>query len=183
MEKVIFLDRDGVINRGKEGYVASWGEFEFLPGVFEAIRKLNELNFRLIIVSNQAGIAKGLYTESALADITERMLERIKRNNAKIDAVHYCPHQDADKCGCRKPKPGLLRQAITGRDVDIANSFFIGDSERDIMAGKSLGCKTILVLSGNTVLAQEVGNFKMHPDHIAQDLLEAVGIIAQKEER
>ena len=182
MEKVIFVDRDGVINRDKSDYVRSWGEFEFLPNVFTGLRKLTSLGYKIIIISNQAGIAKGLYTEASLAEITEKMLERIRRNSAAIHAVHYCPHRNEDNCACRKPKIGLFKQALLGKSVDISNTFYIGDSQRDIEAGKNLGCKTILVLTGHTKSEQEIGNFKFRPDFVAVDLLDAVESVIEKKE-
>ncbi len=182
MEKVIFLDRDGVINRDKENYVRSWAEFDFLPNVFIALRKLTKLGYKIIIISNQAGIAKGLYTQESLAEMTEKMLERIRRNSAYIHSVHYCQHCDEDNCVCRKPKTGLFKQALLGKSVDLNETFFIGDSQRDIEAGKNLGCKTILVLSGHTKTEQEVGDFKFRPDFIAVDLLDAVESVLEKKE-
>ncbi|MBU1043786.1 MAG: HAD family hydrolase [Candidatus Omnitrophica bacterium] len=183
MEKIIFLDRDGVINRGKiGGYITCWEEFDFLPGVFSALRKLTEAGFKIIIVSNQQGVGKRLYSTQSLADLTERMLERIKRNQAKIWSIHYCPHLAEDNCYCRKPKPGLFKQAVAGMMVDFQQTYFIGDTEKDIKAGKQLGLKTILVLSGNTIKKEEVGNFVDRPDFIAQDLEAAVDNIVLKTE-
>ena len=181
MDKVIFLDRDGVINRDKRTYIRSWGEFNFLPNVFVALRKLTKEGFKIIIISNQAGIAKGLYTQTSLSEITEKMLERIKRNSAKIHSVHYCNHSNEDNCNCRKPEIGLFKQALLGKVVDLSETFFIGDSQRDIEAGKKLGCKTILVLSGHIKKKQEVADFKFRPDFIADDLLDAVNSVIVKE--
>ena len=183
MEKVIFLDRDGVINKDKKDYVRSWAEFEFLPNVFAALRRLTELGYKIIIISNQAGVGKGLYTQENLTEMTEKMLQRIRRNSASIYSVHYCRHLDQDNCVCRKPKTGLFKQAILGKAVDLSETFFIGDSQRDIEAGKNLGCKTILVLSGHTKTEQEVGDFKFRPDFIAVDLLDAVESVIEKKER
>ncbi|MBU1086633.1 MAG: HAD family hydrolase [Candidatus Omnitrophica bacterium] len=183
MEKIIFLDRDGVINRGREnGYITCWDEFEFLPGVFSALRKLTEAGFKIIIVSNQQGVGKRLYSTQSLADLTERMLERIKRHQAKIWSIHYCPHLAEDNCACRKPKPGLFKQAVVGMMVDFKQAYFIGDTEKDVQAGRHLGMKTILVLSGNTKKQEAVGNFVDRPDFIAEDLAAAVDNIVLKTE-
>ncbi|MCG2711864.1 MAG: D-glycero-beta-D-manno-heptose 1,7-bisphosphate 7-phosphatase [Candidatus Omnitrophica bacterium] len=182
MEKVIFLDRDGVINRDRSDYVRSWTEFDFLPNVFTALRRLTELGYKIIIISNQAGIAKGLYTEASLAEMTEKMLERIRRNSASIHAVHYCNHRDEDNCSCRKPKTGLFKQALLGKSVDLKETFYIGDSQRDIETGLNLGCKTILVLSGQTKTEQDVANFKFRPDFVAVDLLDAVESVIEKKD-
>jgi len=183
MEKIIFLDRDGVINRGKDdGYITCWEEFNFLPGVFSALRKLTSAGFKIIIISNQQGVGKRLYSMQSLADLTERMLDRIKRNQAKIWSIHYCPHLAEEDCACRKPKSGLFKQAVGGMMVDFKQTYFIGDTQRDIQAGQILGMKTILVLSGNTKKKEEVGNFKYRPDFIVDDLEAAVDNIVLKTE-
>ena len=182
--KIIFLDRDGVINRdpGFGGYVTSWEEFEFLPGALEAIKKLNQAGFDVIVISNQAGVAKELYTLQDLDEITKNMLKEVEKAGARIHAVHYCLHKDEDNCSCRKPKTGLFSQATKGlqaspvrnrrfsNGVNFSDTFFVGDNRRDVLAGKAIGCKTIFVLSGNTKLQ----DLDVKPDFIAKDLLVAV---------
>jgi histidinol-phosphate phosphatase family protein len=183
MEKIIFIDRDGVINRGKDnGYITCWEEFEFLHGVFGALKKLTQAGFKIIIISNQQGVGKRLFSTQSLADLTERMLERIKRNEGKIWSVHYCPHLAEDNCICRKPKQGLFKQAVVGMMVDFSQTYMIGDTEKDVQAAKNIGLKTILVLSGNTKKKQDVGNFVYRPDFIADDLAAAVDEIVLKME-
>lgn len=176
--KAIFLDRDGVINKdpGFGGYVTSWKEFEFLPGALEALKKLSRAGYEIIVISNQAGVAKGLYTLQDLNEITKNMLKGIKEAGAKIRSVHYCPHRDEDDCNCRKPKTGLLLQATDGLKVAFSDTFFVGDNRRDILAGKAAGCKTIFVLSGNTRLE----DLDVKPNFIARDLLQAVEKIVLK---
>jgi len=176
--KIIFLDRDGVINRdpGFGGYITSWKEFEFLPGSLEAIKKLNQAGFEITVISNQAGVAKGLYTLKDLDDITKNMLGEIEKAGGKIRSVHYCPHRDEDNCDCRKPKTGLFSHAAKGLQVNFADTFFVGDNRRDVLAGKAIGCKTIFVLSGNTKLEK----LDVRPDFVARDLLEAVDKIVLK---
>ena len=180
--KTIFLDRDGVINRdpGFGGYITSWEEFEFLPGVLEAIKKLNQAGFEIIVISNQAGVAKGLYTLKDLDEITQNMLGEIEKAGGKISSVHYCPHKDEDSCNCRKPETGLFSQATRGLQVNpalarkggvnFADTFFVGDNRRDVLAAKAIGAKSIFVLSGNTKLEE----LDVRPDFVARDLLEAV---------
>lgn len=170
--KVIFLDRDGVINRdpGFGGYVTSWEMFEFLPGALKALKKLNQAGFEVIVISNQAGVSKGLYTQQELERLTKNMLQEIERAGGKIRAVHYCRHQDSDNCNCRKPKTGLLTQAVKDLEVNFADTFFVGDNRRDILAAKAVGAKSIFVLSGNTTLEK----LDVKPDFIAKNLLEAV---------
>lgn len=140
----IFLDRDGVINRKRDDdYVKHWGEFEFLPGVKAALQMLTAKNYRLIVVTNQRGIARGWMTEADVQDVHARMLAALAP--ARIDAIYYCPH-DRDQCNCRKPKTGMLLQAQ--RDfpaINFSQSMFIGDSLSDMQAGAALGCRNILI--------------------------------------
>lgn len=176
--KIVFLDRDGVINRdpGMGGYVTGWTEFEFLPGALEALRKLKQAGWTVKVISNQAGVAKGLYTREALDEITKNMLAEVKRGGGEISSVHYCLHSDEDNCECRKPRTALLTQAVQDLPVNFSDTFFVGDNRRDILAGKAAGCKTIFVLSGNTKLE----DLDVRPDFIARDLLNAVEKIIVK---
>lgn len=175
MAKVVFLDRDGVINKDVEnGYVSSLDMLEIFPQALAGIRQLTQLGFVIIIVSNQAGVSKGLYTEKTLALITQAILDKVRRTGGRIRSIHYCTHQSNENCDCRKPKTALFKQAIKGMSVNLADAFLVGDSERDIEAGKSLGCKTILVLSGKTETKEEANNFKTRPDFMANDLKAAV---------
>lgn len=138
----IFLDRDGVLNRRiVDGYVTRWAEFKVLPGVHAALRVLRSLEFLLIIVSNQAGVAKGLLSWEDLANITCKSL-RVFGHSA-IDAAFFCLHQPSDVCPCRKPKAGLLEAAATRLNIDVRRSFLVGDSPADIEAGQKMGCKTV----------------------------------------
>ena len=145
MNKAVFLDRDGVINRKLENdYVKSWDEFQFLPGVIEAIKAINERGYLVIVVTNQRGIAKGLMAEKDLEEIHRIMIEELKKHGAHIDDIFYCPHDTSDNCNCRKPKPGMLIQAQRKWDIDFAQSYIIGDSSSDIEAGQQVGCRGIL---------------------------------------
>jgi len=179
--KVIFLDRDGVINQypGDTLYVTSWDEFKFIPGSLEALSKLTQAGFDIFIISNQAGVAKRIYSQKSLDDMTSRMLKEINKNKAKIKGVFYCTHTDADNCDCRKPKTGLIEKALETLDsekIDLNSTYFIGDSIRDVQTGKKSGLKTILVLSGKEKIENKA-NWKEKPDHIAENLNEAVDFI------
>ncbi len=177
--KIVFLDRDGVINKDPNGYVTRWEEFFFLPNAKKAIRLLTKNGFRIIVISNQGGIAKGLYSETALSEITERMIRKISEYGGKIFSVWYCPHRLEDNCSCKKPKTGLFEKATKNLKFDKDRSFFVGDSEVDIKAGKNFGLKTILVFSGKTP-ATALKDFEIQPDYKAKDLLEAAKIILRK---
>ena len=140
----IFLDRDGVINRKRDDdYVKHWGEFEFLPGVKEALQILTEQNYRLIVVTNQRGIARGWMSEADVQAVHARMLAEVAP--AQIAAIYCCPH-DKDQCDCRKPKIGMFLQAQQAfPEIDFAHSVLIGDSLSDMEAGANLGCRNILI--------------------------------------
>lgn len=148
-KKVIFLDRDGVINKKapKADYIKSWDEFEFLPGVLDGIKVLTQNNYQIYIISNQAGIARGMMTQENLTNIHRNMISEIEKNGGRIDDIYYCPHGWGDNCDCRKPKPGMFYQASREHHIDLSKSFFIGDDERDKLAGDKAGIKTFLVKS------------------------------------
>ncbi len=162
-KKVIFLDRDGVINKKapKADYVKSWGEFEFLPGSVEAITFLTKNGYDLYIISNQAGIARGMMTPDDLKEIHQNMTNEIEKKGGKILGIYYCPHGWDYGCECRKPKPGMFFQAARERCLDLTKTIFIGDDERDAEAGEAAGVKTILVSPKKSFLevVKELVNF------------------------
>lgn len=142
----IFLDRDGVINVPTgipHAYVTSWKEFHFLPGVAEAIRTLNGLGYRVVVATNQRGIARGALTRLELDRIHDRMLAVLENDGAHIDKVYVCPHEGG--CACRKPEPGLLVQADADCPAEKAKSFMVGDSDSDIEAGRRFGVRTVRI--------------------------------------
>ena len=163
MKKAVFLDRDGVINRDKN-FVTSWEEFEFLPGISENIKKLNDADYLVIVVTNQSGIKRGLYSEETLKQIHENMKNALEEKGAFIDDIFYCPHYDGDDCNCRKPKPGMILEAAKKHNIDLNQSWMIGDSKRDIEAGKRTGCKTILVEKNKNfcqIIGEILQNYQM----------------------
>jgi len=169
--QVVFLDRDGVINQDpkEKYYVHDWSEFQFIPDSINAAKLLQDHHYRLFVISNQAGVGRGMVKQSELDNITTHMLKVFREAEVNIEGVFYCTHQRDEGCGCRKPQTELYTKAISGLDVDFKQSFVIGDSERDIEAGKRLGCKTILVLSGLTDI-KDVPKFKIQPTHVANNL-------------
>jgi len=164
-KKVIFLDRDGVINKKapKADYVKNWGEFEFLPGSIEAISLLTKSGYNIYIISNQAGIARGMMTTDNLKEIHQNMTNEIEKNGGKISGIYYCPHGWDEGCECRKPKPGMFFQAAREHHIDLTKAIFIGDDERDIQAGNAAGCKTILVTPENDLLKVVKSLVKLSP--------------------
>ncbi len=150
----IILDRDGVLNRRppKAEYVRTWDNFEWLPGSREALRLFRDANYRVIVVSNQAGVARGALTETDLLQIHERMRVDAALTGGEIHAIYYCPHGWDDGCECRKPKPGLLFQAQRELHLDLSRTLFIGDDERDAEAAYAAGCPTTLVSETRNLL-------------------------------
>lgn len=144
----LFLDRDGVINIKRDNdYVKRWEEFEFLDGTLTALKELTNVFGKIVITTNQRGIAKGLYSEQDFADITSKMLAQIEKAGGKIDAVFFCPHMGTEEyCNCRKPKAGLALQAKDAfPEINFKKSILIGDSASDIEFGKRCGMVTIQV--------------------------------------
>ena len=175
-EKIVFLDRDGVINRRVKGYVAGWEDFEFLPGVLGALKSLKAGGYTVIVVSNQAGVNKGILSKKALRVLTDHMVKSVRKGGGEISAVYYCPCRDEDGCSCRKPKPGLLLMAANDYNINLAGAWLVGDEERDILAGQAAGCRTILVrMSGR------MKGGKIKPDFFAEDLKGAVRVIRQND--
>jgi D-glycero-D-manno-heptose 1,7-bisphosphate phosphatase len=169
MDKAVFLDRDGVINRkAPEGeYVTSWEDMHFLPGVAQAVAVLNRHGFKVIIVSNQRCVAKGLLSISELESMHRRVTDWLLDQGAAIDAIYYCPHEKQPPCCCRKPSPGMLLKAASEHDIDLSASWMIGDSDSDVNAGRNAGCRTARVHGHEGVIAVEA-------DIVASSLLEAV---------
>ncbi len=148
--KTIFLDRDGVINKypGDKLYVTSLRKFRFLPGVKKAIALLHSSGFKIFIASNQAGVGRGIYSQKTLDAITVKMLSGIEEAGGKITRVYYCTHRKDAGCNCRKPRPGMLKRAAKEFKFNLKNTYFVGDTIRDLFTAKNAGCKPILVLSG-----------------------------------
>jgi D-glycero-D-manno-heptose 1,7-bisphosphate phosphatase len=145
--RTVFLDRDGILNEKmpEHRYVTRWGEFRVLPGVPEALRRLNEAGLRVVVVSNQRGIAKGLYTAADLEAMHARFQSLLALEGARIDAFFICPHE-TNECNCRKPLPGLFEQAVARfPEIMAATSVMIGDSPTDVEFGRRLGMKTIFI--------------------------------------
>ena len=153
-KKIIFLDRDGVINKKapKAEYVRTWDEFEFLPGSIDAMKLLSQNGYKIFIITNQAGIARGAMTEDDLKAIHSNLERELEKENVKIEGIYYCPHGWDDGCECRKPKPGMFFRAAREHDLDLSKSVFIGDDERDLQTGNAAGCRTLLVDSESSLL-------------------------------
>lgn len=182
--KVVFLDRDGVINKfpGNGKYVTKIKEFEFLPGALDALRLLTREGYSIFVISNQAGVAKGVYSKQKLEHITRYMLRDIRATGGRIKKFFYCTHFSHAGCECRKPEIGSIRKALESMNKTIRSAqkaFFVGDTESDILAGHNAGCATIFVLSGRED-RRHMRGWEVKPDYIARDLLEATDIINER---
>ncbi|CED70742.1 D-glycero-beta-D-manno-heptose 1,7-bisphosphate 7-phosphatase [Aliivibrio sp. S3MY1] len=154
----VFLDRDGVINVDR-GYVHKRDDFEYIDGVFNAVKKCKDMGYLLVLVTNQSGIARGMFTEEQFETLTEWMDWNFAENDIDFDGIYYCPHhpeatveQYKEVCDCRKPNPGMFISAQTFLDIDMENSVMIGDKKEDMMAAQAAGVGTrILVRTGKPV--------------------------------
>lgn len=177
MDKAVFLDRDGVINKNLPNSVKTWEEFEFLPNAFEALKILSKTDYKIIIVSNQAAVGYGKYTEETLREINQNMLSELSKHGIRIDATKYCIHKYDDGCKCRKPKPGMILDSAKELDIDLSKSWLVGDKNKDIKAANNADAniKTILVKTGFGGKEPEAP--QVTPDFIAEDILDAAKII------
>lgn len=150
----VIVDRDGVLNHKPPAahYVRNWDEFQWLPGAKDALRLFKQADYRVVVVTNQAGIARGAMTDRDLADIHQRMVSDVAEAGGRIDRIYHCPHGWDDGCQCRKPRPGMLLDAQRDLDLDLSRTVFIGDDERDQMAAEAAGCQSLLVKPGTALL-------------------------------
>ena len=178
----VFIDRDGTVNRELSSYVRSPAQLEIFPYSADALKPLAERDIPVIIVSNQAGVGKGLMTEEDLLAIEARLRAALGAAGVTIHAAYYCRHTDAMCCPCRKPKGGLLRLAAKELHIDLANSYMIGDSWRDMAAGRDAGVTTVFVPTGINPeeQARRAGNMA---DYRAASLADAVSWICHKRDR
>jgi len=180
-KRIIFLDRDGVVNYNpiRYDYVKKHSEFRFLPGARKAIRMLTETGLDVVIISNQAGVGRGLFTKKDLKGIDDKMLRGLHASGGKLKKIYYCIHPPDAGCDCRKPNTGMFKKAVSRIRIDHKNSFYVGDTERDTVAGSRFGVKTVAVLSGYAK-KKDIKKWQIQPDFIADDLLAAVQNIILK---
>jgi len=196
--RAVFVDRDGVLNdlvyNRKEGQVVSPVSAEQLrvyPFAGEAVKELrDELGFRVIVISNQPGVAKRQFTLAELGRMNSKIRNDLARKGAKLDGEYYCLHHPAALvkkyrvvCDCRKPKPGLLLEAAREHRSDLARSYFVGDGLIDVKAGRSAGCKTILVGHMTTFLSRVIEEEKAEPDLFVPSLREVPGLLRSQKQR
>jgi D-glycero-D-manno-heptose 1,7-bisphosphate phosphatase len=186
--RAVFIDRDGTLNEDI-GYVSTPDALVLYPWAAEAVRLINESGLLTVVITNQSGIARGMYTAETLAAIHSRMIGELAREGARIDAVYYCPHHpevgDAPyriACECRKPRTGMLDEAAREHKIDLARSFVIGDKASDIKLADNAGARGALVLTGyGRETIAHPGRWPCAPEIVAEDLLEAVKRILDSE--
>ena len=162
--KLVILDRDGVINYDSAQFIKSPAEWKPIPGSLEAIARLNQAGYRVVVATNQSGVGRGLFDMDALNAIHDKMHRAAQTVGARIDAVFYCPHAANSACDCRKPKPGMFERIASCYNVDLAGTPSIGDSLRDLQAAVAVGGKPLLVLTGK-------GNKTQAEDNLPQGTL------------
>lgn len=167
----IFLDRDGVIIENREDYVRSWDDVHFFPEALEALARISNLEYKVIIVTNQSPVGRGMISLRVAQEINRRLIEEIQKAGGRIDGVYMCPHSPWDNCDCRKPKPGLFRRAANDHNVDLTDSIMVGDALSDIEAARAAGVgRAALVRTGRGQVqeqlpkVQEVGPFLVYDD-------------------
>ncbi len=176
------LDRDGVISRNRSDYVKSWDEFEFLPGSLEALRMLAEQQVRVIVVTNQSVVGRGIISQDELDQIHARMMTEIEAHGGRIDAILYCPHAPDDGCSCRKPRPGLLLEAMDRFQLDPTLCYVIGDSLSDLLAARAVGLPYVMVLSGRGLRSLiRPSGWGLPLSWVARDLKTAVRWVLRRE--
>lgn len=178
----VFIDRDGTLTE-EVGYVNHPSRLRLLPRTAEAIRRLNVAGVAAVVVTNQAGIARGYFSDDVLRATNETLVAQLKDAGAHLDGIYVCPHHPTEgvppyraQCDCRKPAPGLLRRAATDLDLDLAASTMVGDKASDLVAARTVGARGVLVLTGYGLGEWEYrrAEFPVAPDHVAGDLLDAV---------
>jgi len=170
---LVLLDRDGVINFDSKDYIKSPEQFDPIPGSIEAIASLIESGFSVAVCTNQSGLARGLFSERTLKNIHAKLDALLQQHSVALSGIYFCPHAPNEKCECRKPAPGLLLKALSEQSALAKETWFIGDSVRDIQAALSVGCKPILVRTGNG-RTHEAEVRKLGVNNIHEDLRAAV---------
>jgi D-glycero-D-manno-heptose 1,7-bisphosphate phosphatase len=147
---IILLDRDGVINYDSDQYIKTVDEWQPIPGSIEAIAALSKAGFCVYIVTNQSGIGRGYYDVATLNNMHDKMQQLLLKHGGKVEGIYYCPHTPEDKCNCRKPKAGMIEsiEASLGVDFQTTPAIMVGDSKRDLEAGRTRGCQVVLMLTG-----------------------------------
>jgi len=185
MNKAVFLDRDGTINE-EMGYINHVSRFKMFSFVPEAIRVFNDAGYKVIVVTNQSGVARGYFKEELVKEIHARLIKEVEMGSAKIDKIYYCPHHPIEgigaykkNCSCRKPNTGMIEEAVLEFDLDLSQSYMIGDRYKDTLFANNAGLKSIFVKTGYGLgeLTFQQNLWENQPTHIAENLLDAAYFI------
>jgi D-glycero-D-manno-heptose 1,7-bisphosphate phosphatase len=189
MVKAVFLDRDGTVNE-EMGYINHPSRLKIFDFAITAVKQLKDAGFKIIILTNQSGVARGYFDENVLLDIHAILLKHFSESNASIDKIYYCPHHKEGiipkykkDCDCRKPKPGMLIKAKEDFNISLENSYLVGDRYKDIEFAQQNRIKSIMVLTGYGLgeYSYQKNQWKTEPDFVCDNLLKAAGIICQNE--
>jgi D-glycero-D-manno-heptose 1,7-bisphosphate phosphatase len=181
MKRAVFFDRDGTINE-EVGYIKDLTDLKLIKGAADSINKLRDAGFLVILITNQSGPARGYYSEEWVKSLNNRVQELLIQEGTKLDEMYYCPHlpdgtvpEYTKVCDCRKPEIGLFLQARAKYDIDLNNSFMVGDKATDVEAGHNAGCKSILLKTGYGTQVLD-GSYQSLPkaDYVADDIVDAV---------
>ncbi len=169
----VFLDRDGVINRRRSDHVKSWAEFEFLPGALTALAALHQVGVRVVVVTNQAAVGRGLLGEEDLERIHEQMRATVAAAGGRIEAIYACLHAPEAACACRKPAPDLFRRASAELGIPLNGSVMVGDAPTDVQAAQAVGCQAILLTEDSSLNGDD-------SLPVVRSLAEAVGLLTER---
>lgn len=171
--EAVFLDRDGTVSLDLPGgYLHKPEDLVLITGAAEAIRRLNELGVKVLIITNQSGVGRGYFKEEDVWKVNTRLEALLAVEGAYIDGIYYCPHHPGDACSCRKPEGGLAIEAAGDHGIDLSRSFVVGDKASDVLLAWGLGARGVLVMTGEG--PAELGKMERKPDHVAPQLKEAV---------
>lgn len=183
MFRAVFLDRDGVLIENRPDYVREWSQVQMLPRALDALTGFQRAGFKIVVVTNQSAVGRGLLTLNSAQEINARLVKMVKESSGWVDGVYMCPHKPEDQCNCRKPKPGLLLQAAQELSIDLQASWMIGDAWSDLIAGQAAGVRsTIMVRTGrgsSQLLETQPEDLK--PFLVSDDLFTAFQTVVQSE--
>ncbi len=189
--KAVFLDRDGTINE-EMGYINHLSRFRIFPFTAKAIALLRENGYKIIVVTNQAGVARGYFTEEQVREVHLFLQNRLSKENAQIDKIYYCPHHPTEgngkykkTCVCRKPNTGMISKAVEDFDIDLSRSYMIGDRYKDVLFAHKVGLKSIMVLTGygKGEYTYQRDTWEQKPDFLCENLLLAAQYICEQNQR
>ena len=169
LTRAVFLDRDGVLSKERRDYVKTPEELEILPGIGPPLRELRSMGFRLVVVTNQSVVGRGLTTVEQLGRIHDKLRSELEELGCRLDAIYYCPHLPGSGCDCRKPEPGLILRAASDLGIDVGESWMIGDNEMDVEAAKRAGCRGIRIGVDGTGLANAVSTIGLAEKRLGAD--------------